>query len=267
MKTGRLALDEIEFIENNYRKMSIAEMARTLDRKPASIKNHVSKIKETGGSIDNQIVNLEYDIKSRPFWNEIKKQFSEEELPLLVYHWDKTIGQFKDDVLPTEELQIVDMIKMDVLMNRCLTDQHANGQLIKKLEKALEEASTDAVRSPELIQSLSTQIAIARQAQTNWSKDFQELANKKTGLMKELKATRLARVKDFANVRENFNSLLTTLLQDKDKRKEWGEYIEKMRIATEIELQRLSEYHQYADGVVDQPIFTPETAKEDNVLP
>lgn len=83
MKTGRLALDEIEFIENNYRKMSIAEMARTLDRKPASIKNHVSKIKETGGSIDNQIVNLEYDIKSRPFWNEIKKQFSEEELPLL----------------------------------------------------------------------------------------------------------------------------------------------------------------------------------------
>jgi hypothetical protein len=38
--------------------------------------------------------------------------------------------------------------------------------------------------------------------------------------------------------------------------------MEKMRLATEAEKERLSDYIQYEDGIVDQPFLTPETTKE-----
>ena len=40
--------------------------------------------------------------------------------------------------------------------------------------------------------------------------------------------------------------------------------IEKMRLSAEQEKTRLSEYHQYEDGGIDQPFLTPETAKNDD---
>ena len=56
-------------------------------------------------------VQAEYDIKSRPYWKELKHQFSDEELELFLYHWKQIIAQFRKDVLATEELQIVDDLR------------------------------------------------------------------------------------------------------------------------------------------------------------
>ena len=39
--------------------------------------------------------------------------------------------------------------------------------------------------------------------------------------------------------------------------------MEKMRLATESEKERLEEYIEYEDGTVDQPFLSPETAKEE----
>ena len=39
--------------------------------------------------------------------------------------------------------------------------------------------------------------------------------------------------------------------------------MEKMRLAAEKEKERLSDYVQYEDGIVDQPFLTPETLKEE----
>ena len=41
--------------------------------------------------------------------------------------------------------------------------------------------------------------------------------------------------------------------------------MEKMRLSMEKEKVRLSEYHKYEDGVVDQPFLTPDSVLEDNV--
>ena len=39
--------------------------------------------------------------------------------------------------------------------------------------------------------------------------------------------------------------------------------MEKMRLAMEKEKGRLSDYHKYEDGLIDQPFLTPETVKDD----
>jgi hypothetical protein len=36
--------------------------------------------------------------------------------------------------------------------------------------------------------------------------------------------------------------------------------MEKMRLATQKEKERLGALHTYTDGRIDQPLFTPETA-------
>ena len=67
---------------------------------------------------------------------------------------------------------------------------------------------------------------------------------------------------------EDFDTL-TNLYDIKCKRdpdffEEQGKYIEKMRMALEKEKERLSDYHKYEDGTVDQPFITPDTVKDKN---
>ena len=62
----------------------------------------------------------QYDLTFRPYWVELQQQFTDDELKLFQYHWARIISQFKDDIIPTEELQVVDLIKLELLMNRAL---------------------------------------------------------------------------------------------------------------------------------------------------
>jgi hypothetical protein len=44
--------------------------------------------------------------------------------------------------------------------------------------------------------------------------------------------------------------------------KKYGIEMEKMRLAMKKEGERLSAFHQYEDGTIDQPFLTPDTVKE-----
>jgi hypothetical protein len=44
--------------------------------------------------------------------------------------------------------------------------------------------------------------------------------------------------------------------------KDYGIEMEKMRLAMEKEKERLSAFHKYDDGIIDQPFLTPDTAKD-----
>ncbi len=50
-------------------------------------------------------------------------------------------------------------------------------------------------------------------------------------------------------------------MSNPETRREMGESMEKMRLAMGIEKDRLSEWHQYEDHLVDQPFLTPDTTK------
>ena len=86
--------------------MSVLELATHLDRDPTSVESYV-KEKIGNTTLDDREIEALHDLQNRPFWKDLQKQFSEEELQSLLYHWSRIITQFRDDVLPTEELQII----------------------------------------------------------------------------------------------------------------------------------------------------------------
>jgi hypothetical protein len=52
-------------------------------------------------------------------------------------------------------------------------------------------------------------------------------------------------------------------MSDPETRHTMGIEMEKMRLATYKEQERLSEYHQYEDQIIDQPFLTPDTVKDE----
>ena len=260
MKKGRFSKAEQAFIKENHKQLSVGQIATRLDRDPDSIESYInSKLKKSFNSVRE--LQASYDLKSRPFWKELQEQFSEKELKTILYHWGRIIGQFRDDVLPTEELQILDAIKLEVLMNRALSTQQKNMKDISFYEDLVTElkGKTLEFQDKDEIYNLERQIAIARAAQDTLTRDYKDLQTKKSQMLKDLKATREQRIKRLEDSKETFIGWVQNLMTNPEIRQEIGKEMEKMRLAMYKEEARLSEYHSYEDKILDQPFFTPDT--------
>ena len=140
MKTGRISKIEEKFISENIH-TDYKELAVELDRNAESLLEFIKK-KVAKGDLPEPIwmqdqyneEKAQYDLTFRPYWLELQNQFTDEELKLFQYHWSRIISQFKDDVIPTEELQVVDLIKLELLMNRALKGNKDNIEQITALE-------------------------------------------------------------------------------------------------------------------------------------
>jgi hypothetical protein len=260
LKKGRLSKKEQKFIQENHEALSAEQIAKELDRDAVSIENFIlTKAKSAS------VVEASYDLRSRPYWKDLVDQFSETELEMFTYHWGRIIGQFRDDVLPTEELQVIDAIKLEILMNRALKEQNKTMKDIEHMEDIVkaEKDKHIADQDRDYIMNLERQLAIYRASIETLSKDYKELGTKKSGMLKDLKATREQRVKRLEDSKQSFIGWIKHLMEAPDFRNELGISMEKMRLASEAERKKLSGYHSYEDGTIDQPFLTPETAKDD----
>ena len=161
-------------------------------------------------------------------------------------------------------MQIIDTIKLEILMNRILKSQHENQQEIILAERLVrEEKSVDKdQRDMDMVVNLERQVAILRASQETLSKDYKDLQARKATMLKDLKGTREQRVKAIEDSKLTFASLVKKIATDPQYRNDIGIEMEKMRLAMEKEKERLSEYMSFNDGQVDQPFLTAETAKE-----
>ena len=132
MKTGRLSKTDWHYIEENAEKMTPDEIAANLEREVDPVIKYLKRIGKTANKAQALQVQAEYNIKGRPYWKELKLQFSEDELELFLYHWKQIVSQFRKDVLATEELQIVDTIKLEILMNRALREQQKSMESVRE---------------------------------------------------------------------------------------------------------------------------------------
>ena len=266
MKTGRLSKDEWAFIEFNSDKMSAAQIAKELDRAIEPIQKHLQKLGKGKDLRKNLQTQAEYDLKKRPYWRELQAQFSESELEILLYHWKEIVSQFRKDILATEELQIIDVVKLEVLMNRALREQQYSMNKIAEFDEMIEfekrKATEDQDR--EFIFGLERQIATLRAAKESLSREYKDLQTKKSAMYRDLKATREQRIAKLEDNKETFSGLVQKLVRDPDFVEEQNLYMEKMRLAVMKEQERLSDYHEYEDGTVDQPFLTPETILDES---
>ena len=262
-KRGRFSFDEMSYIEQHCEVLSPEAIAKELNRAPGSISDWIKK-KVGFSPKQKKEAAVANELKQKPYFKELSNQFTPEELEMFQFHFKKMWSQFKDDVFHTEEMQIIDTIKLEILMNRILKSQHENQQDIIANERIVqnEKARDKDQRDVDLIMNIERQIAILRASQETLSKDYKDLQTRKATMLKDLKGTREQRIKAIEDSKLTFASLVKKLATDPQYRNDIGVEMEKMRLAMEIEKERLSDYVQYEDGIVDQPFLTPETLKE-----
>ena len=261
MKTGRISKSEGRQIATLLDSMTADDIAKKLDRNPDSIHNYIKRELNVGITNEEEAA---FSLEKRPYWIELKAQFTADELDLFKYHWSRIITQFKDDVFPTEELQVIDVIKLEILMNRCLKSNKQNIDQLNTYSDmlAIERSRDKDQQDTDYIINLERQSASLRASQESLNRDYRELQAKKGSMLKEMKGTREQRIKRLEDSKASFVSWIGSLMQDPELVKRYGIQMEKMKLSMKKEEERLSQYHQYEDGTVDQPFLTPDTVKE-----
>lgn len=204
-----------------------------------------------------------FNLKEKPYWRTLKMQFNSDELETIIIYWNQFIAQFKEDVLPTEEMQILDLIKTDILLDRLMRSQNSimsnidlKERLIEKMKSEDDCDEADIMAEEMLKNSL-------RKDYDNISKEIRETLKEKSKLLEQLKATRAARFQK-VDGKQTFALWFKQVNEDPDLRKEIGLTIEKMRLASEAEKKRLGKYHKFANGEHDRPFLNADTVEDDD---
>lgn len=266
-KRGRLSTEEEQYIMNSINIQSIEDIAATLGRTEKTIEAFCKKHQLTYGSMSE----AEYDdailkarLKSRPYWGEVTQQFTDAELEYFIENWVLLIKQFREDVLYTEELQMKQWITLEIMGNRVMKDRRHAQENIDRLEGLLhnEYAIPHGERNADRIMHLETELSMVRNSLSAHTTEHSKILDRVKDITKDLKGARADRIKTIEDSKQSFSAFLKSL-EDESLRARVGEDIEIMRLAKNKAKERLAEYHTYADGYVDQPLLTPETAKED----
>jgi hypothetical protein len=268
-KRGQLSLDEEKFIRDNVNKLAVQDIANMLNRGPDPINRYIKENRLFVPSDEkNQDEVLRYKLHSKTFWLEISRQFDEDsgELEYFENTWIGLVKQFREDVLPAEELQIKQFITIDILINRSMKERKRHITMTEKLQRDVDKEyeKPEDQRDSARLMNLETQLSFARNSIANYTNEYTKLLNEQQKISKDLKATREQRIKRIEDGKSSWVGLIR-MLEEEDMREKEGREMEIIRIATEKSKQSLYDYHQYQDGTVDRPFFTPDSIPaEDN---
>lgn len=262
-KRGQLGLDEEEFIRNHVLSMSIEDIAKSLNRSNSPVERYIEENQLARDPLEkNEERILLQKLHSKSFWGEIKKQFDSDsgELEYFENVWINLVKQFREDVLPAEELQIKQFITIDILINRSMKERKRHIAETEKLQKQVDkeyEKPEDQRDIPKLT-NLETQLSFARNSIANYTNEYTKLLNEQQKISKDLKATREQRIKRVEDGKSSWVGLIR-MLEDEDIREKQGREMQILNLATEKIKEKLFNYHQYADNNLDLPFLTPES--------
>lgn len=271
LKRGSLSEDEILLILEQSAYKTDAELAVLLNRSESQIaigkKRAQLKSEENDKKEKDKEILQKYSLVTKPFWRELKQHFSQDELRLAQEIWFALYKQFGEDVTPTEELQIIDLIQLQVLINRNLAERHQAQRILQILDNKIieENGKPSDEQNPELIMRLTDELNMGSSAQNQRTIEYKNLLEKKTQLMKDVKGTRDQRYKEIKDSKETFFTWLKTH-NERQLRQEESHVMELHKIAMEKEKQRLGGYHTYLDNTIDRPLLNAETVEYDSEI-
>jgi hypothetical protein len=265
-KRGQLSLDEESFIRANVNSLTIEQIAEALNRNTNPIKRYITeeRLLEDSDVISDEEY-LKHKLHSKTFWEEIKKQFDNDSGELAYFEsiWVNLVRQFREDVLPAEELQIKQFITIDILINRSMKERKRHISETEKLQKLVDKEyeKPETERDIPKLANLETQLGFARNSIANYTNEYTKLLNEQQKISKDLKATREQRIKRIEDGKSSWAGLIR-MLEDEEIREKEGREMEIINLATEKAKQKLYDLHQFADQSVDRPFLTPESVKE-----
>lgn len=268
-KNGRPTNKEKEFIIENAGRMKPDEIAQHLNRDPAMVRRMVRKLavrdlpEQQQKKADNLAVRSE--LRDSQKWKRITQELTPEELLFFEEEYVKLMSQFQNDVLPSEETQIFDSIKYDVLKSRNMVERRKMREEVAGLEKMVKQFVSkfkDAASMKEsdrsFMLSCNEQIQQLKQMEQDKTIEFVKFQERQDALMKSLKSTRDQRIDEVRSANDTVLSLLKALQKQDFRNKAWREQ-ELMRMAAEKEYRKLGQEMEYDNGEIDRPILSADT--------
>jgi len=266
-KRGQLSLDEEKFIRDSIGQLSIEQIANSLNRNIDPINRYIdeNRLFSTEEKSENEV--LLRKLHSKSFWYEIERQFDEEsgELEYFESIWIGLIKQFREDVLPAEEIQIKQFITIDILINRSMKERKRHISETEKLQKLVDkeyEKPEDQRDIPRLA-NLETQLSFARNSISSYTNEYSKLLGEQQKIGKDLKATREQRIKRIEDGKSSWVGLIR-MLEDEKLREKEGKEMEILHMATQKYQKDLFGYHNYQDNTVDRPFLNHESVVLDD---
>jgi hypothetical protein len=266
-KRGQLSLDEEKFIRENTGILNIEDIAYQLNRSTAPIQRYILEnnleVTDDTKKTDDYLIKK---LRLKPFWLEIVRQFDEGsgELKYFEDTWLALIKQFREDVLPAEELQIKQFITIDILINRSMKERKRHITDTEKLQKLvdIQYGKPETERDIPKLANLETQLSFARNSIANYTNEYTKLLNEQQKISKDLKATREQRIKRIEDGKSSWVGLIR-MLEDEIIREKEGREMEILNLATNKAKEKLFEYHSFEDRTLDKPFLTPESVDQD----
>jgi hypothetical protein len=265
-KRGQLSLDEEKFIRDSIGFMSVDNIASQLNRNIDPVNRYIEEnnLYALEEKSENDI--LIRKLHSKTFWNEILRQFDSEsgELEYFENTWIGLIKQFREDVLPAEELQIKQFITIDILVNRSMKERKRHIAETEKLQKLVDKEydKPEDQRDIPRLANLETQLSFARNSIASYTNEYTKLLGEQQKIGKDLKATREQRIKRIEDGKSSWVGLIR-MLEDEEVREKEGREMEILSMATDKYKKQLYDYHEYQDGKVDKPFLNHESVLDD----
>lgn len=268
----RLSKLDITFIQKHAETMSAKELSEKLGKDIELIQDYLVKYgvlppppkKGPRQDKSNPLV-IRKELKTSEAWFRLQQELTTDELRYFEESYVKLMAQFRGDVLSTEETQIFDCIKLEILKSRNLMERRKSRDDIVRLERLrsdymkkfssvsdMEEADRDFIHDLEL------QISANKAAEQSRTSEFVKLQERHDALLKNLKATRDQRVKEIESSKENILALFKAL-QHKDMQQRESRATVLMQMAIEKERNRLGAPATYLDNSQDRPILNSDT--------
>jgi hypothetical protein len=263
MKRGRFSNYELKFVEDNAPHMTYLAIAKELDRDPAKVRELIEDKFGLEVNLAKGAQKAAPSLRSRSFWPLLKQQFSLAEQAYIELEWEKIYKQFGEDVTATEEMQIIDTIKLDVMMHRLLIKKEKERLEIDELKLEIQklQLSKDDTKKPHIMM-LKQELMLYVQAQQAGIKEYKDLQVEKNKILRDMKSTRDQRYERIEASSESIKAWMAELISNDTKREILGKHLEKVRLAMIDEEVRLAAWHKYEDGFVDQCLLTPQTVKD-----
>lgn len=267
-KRGQLSLGEEKYIRDHIQDQTIDEIAKALNRNADPIKKYIESeavMQPKGEQQENEMLRLK--LRSKSFWTEITRQFDKDsgELEYFENTWINLIKQFREDVLPAEELQIKQFITIDILINRSMKERKRHITETEKLQTLVDQEYEKPENQRDLakLANMETQLSFARNSIASYTNEYTKLLSEQQKISKDLKATREQRIKRIEDGKSSWTGLIR-MLEDEDIREKEGRQLEILKMATDKFKQELYDLHAYQDGQLDRPILNSESIMYDD---
>lgn len=267
-KRGPISHEEKQFLKENFHLYTDEELAKKINRTTKWVSKYRAKYQRPVYMYDEDMIAIEDELKGEYFWEEIKEQFTEIEQMRFSDRWVQLSNQFGDSVVATDKMQMVDLIRYELLLARILKQEK---RMMEELEEVNMKISNLNALGPDDDDYNEVDIMNLRKLQIDLvagsgarGRDIKQLQDDKNKLFSQLKSTRDQRIKQFEETKTTFWDLIRSL-DNHDIRERDGRHAELLKMATDKCFDDMSKNIQYEDGTVDRPLYNSETSKLDDL--